>query len=510
VTRAGTTVLARPAAHVDVLPERSVRRDPWGWGFGALVVAAIAWRGVVLSSPGRIVGVDFGNWLALGRAVGSGHVSGSDAVYPPVVPLLARAAVALVGVPTGAAAIAAVAAVCPAIGVFLALRPPLGGAWATGAASVLLLAGATSAAAAWGGIPQLLGLLGAPLAAVAAAELVVRPGWRPAGVLGALMLGVALVSPLVFGLTAAAVLLALASSSAIHRTLRWLPHALVACAALLPVVPLYVTFVSRARIGATDLATSGIADVFNHAVGGTPLAWLALGFVALTAPLCTWSSRSEQLWAASSAMLVVSVITLLAADDPRFSALAPVAIVVACAWLGARAARPVARICVPALALAAVVVAFRAPAVMHDHRVRYARLVPAGTAQLITWIDAHTAPSDRFVVAPVEGAPFGWLVEGWAQRPSFVGGDPSWLAFPGERRRAAEATDVLTGVHWPQPRAFSRARHLGAKWIYLPSGWGGTDHAALAAAARTHAGLVAYQGRGGVVLRVPPRTGDRG
>jgi hypothetical protein len=472
-----------------------------------LVVATIGWRWVVLESPGRVVGVDFGNWLALGRAIGGGHVSGSDTVYPPVVPLVARAGVALLGVPMTATTIAAVAAVCPAIGVFLAVRATVGGAWATGASSVLLVAGATSAAASWGGSPQLIGLMGAPPAVVAAARLVVRPTWRGAGVLGALLLAIALVSPLVFGLTAAAVFLALAVTAAVHQTVRWLGHALAALAVLVPIVPVYALFLSRARIGAADQGSSGVLDVFRHAVAGAPLAWGALALVAVTAPLATWRMRAEPLWSASGAMTVVGLVPVLVADDARFSALAPVAIVVAGAWLGARAARPVRRVCIPIVAVAALVVAVEAPGVMVDQRDRYAAFVPPGTARAMTWVDAHTAPSDRFVVAPVDGAPFGWLVEGWAQRPSLVGGDPSWLAFPDERHRAAQATRVLTGTAWPQDEAFAAARRLGATWIYLPTGWDGVDRTAMAAAVRAHPGLVAYHGPGAVVIRVPAAAG---
>ena len=150
-----------------------------------------------------------------------------------------------------------------------------------------------------------------------------------------------------------------------------------------------------------------------------------------------------------------------------------------------------------------LVIMVSAPGTMHEERDVYARFVPRGTSTALRWVDAHTAPRDLFAVAPVAGVPFGWWVEGWGRRPSLVGSDDRWLDFPGERRRAELATRLFTGTRWPSEHALALARRSGVRWLYLPSGWGGVDRAALRAARARHPGLVAYRGPGALVLRVP-------
>ena len=363
---------------------------------------------------------------------------------------------------------------------------------------------ATSAAAAWGGLPQLVGFGLAPIAVVAAARLVAEPTRGNTILLGALLLALAAVSPLVFGLTLVCVLVALALAAAVMRTSRWVRHAIVAAAFVLPLAPLYVRFLASATVrpqGAANGPSSGsvLRTVF---VGATP-AWFVLGALALLAPFATRSFRFDPLWVASTTMTATAAAAVCSGGEARFSYLAPTAAVIAAvtiaAWTEDRFGRPSScwswRVCAGSSS---------------PHRERCASNATSTRASCLE-VPAVRSPGSTPIpeletcsrVAPVAGVPFGWWLEGWGRRPSLVGADPQWLAFPGERRRAREATRLFTGTHWPSERDFVTARRLGVRWLYLPSAWDGIDPSALRAARKQHPGLVVYRGSGATVLRVP-------
>jgi hypothetical protein len=204
-------------------------------------------------------------------------------------------------------------------------------------------------------------------------------------------------------------------------------------------------------------------------------------------------------------MTVVAAVVLVTVHDSRFAALAPTAAVVGAAQLAAWAPGSLRPAAVALLAVSALAIAVTAPSAMHDQRNRYAALVPAGTGVAVRWLAAHSRPGDRVAIAPVDGAPTGWVVAGWADRPALVGADPEWLAFPRERADAAVATRVFTAASWPSEATFRRARAAHARWLYVPRGWNGVDAPALARAEARHPGLLAYRGAGALILRVPER-----
>jgi hypothetical protein len=474
-----------------------------------VVVVALAgaafWRWYTLSAYGEPVGVDFGNWLTLGGALGGHRVSGGDTVYPPVVPAIAVASAAVLGVPRAAHLVAAVAGVVPALGAWLAVRPSVGERYASLVALPLLVAGAVSAAVAWGGTPQLVGLGLAPLQVVLTSRLVGHPSIRQAALLGATTLALAATSPLVFGLSSVAAGVAALLASLVWSATRWIRSLPVVAAFLLPMVPTYARALSRLRM---DLSGHGVtpsnSDVLHAVLVGGVGWWLLLAALALIAPILTWPARRDPLWAASTALSIVAVFAVAFVREARFAALVPTASVMGAALLLAHGIRGTARVVVTALVgVAAVGVLLAAPALMVDERDAYATFVPLGTGDAIRWLDRHSQPDDFVAVAPIAGVPFGWYVEGWARRPSYVAGDPSWLAFPGERARAAAATAVFSGRAWPRESSLSGARRLGVRWLYVPTGWHGIDPATLHDAERRHPGLAAYRGRGAIILRVP-------
>jgi hypothetical protein len=482
------------------------RRVQWLAFFGGLLVGIACWRWYVLRGHGEPVGVDFGNWLTLGNAIGGAHVSATDTVYPPVVPLMSRAAVAIFGMPEATFVLAALAGVCPAVGVWIATRRSVGEPWAVVGGLTLGVAAATSAAAAWGGEPQLIGLGLAPLVAVAGSRLVARPSAERAVVLGVGLLALGLVSPLVFGLAVVALVVILAIATGLAGSVRWLRYAPLSAVCVAPALPVLWRYVSTATVDVTAANAATGGGLLRAGFVGPSAVWAILGALALVAPFVTWRQRRDPLWAASTGLTVVALASVVVAKDARYMSLAPTAAVIGALMVAAHGVHGVRALGAVLLVGAAAWALVAGPTLMAHERDAYARFVPRGTGAAIEWVRRHTGTHDVFVVAPVAGVPTGWLVEGWGHRTSYVGSAPMWLEFPGERRRAQLATAVLTGPSWPQDAAFARSRRLGARWIYLPTGWRGVDRQALRHEEATHPGLVAYDGPGALVLRVPAAT----
>src|SRR5207253_2259002 len=104
------------------------------------------------------MGIDGGNWLALGHSLFGEHIRSETIQYPPIVPLLAVAAEIPFGPYGGLQAIAYVSALAPMLGAYIYLYNS-GLRWrAVVLSSFLGWSSATGDAMAWGGYPQLLGL----------------------------------------------------------------------------------------------------------------------------------------------------------------------------------------------------------------------------------------------------------------------------------------------------------------------------------------------------------------
>jgi hypothetical protein len=421
------------------------------------------------------------------------------------VPLVVSTTSSLFGLPAAAPILAAAAALAPGVGVWFVLRTELSVPVALGASLATVASGATSAAAAWGGLPQLFGLGLAPVVVFSAARMPGNASRRAALILGSGVLLLGATSPLVLGIGGVAALLACALATWVRRDVRWLRFSGWIALPNLVLVPLYVTYLSRARLGAsTHVPGTAGARSLEALFIGAPVAWAVLGVVALTAPLVLWSRRHEPIWAASTAMTLTATVAIALDLAPRWACLAPTA-----ASVGAAAvcglSRPATRSATGGVcALAVLAVLVGAPATMLQQRDLYARFVPAGTGAAIAWLDTHTASTTRVAVASVDGAPFGWIVEGWARRPTLVAANPTWLLFPGERIAAASATAMFTARHWPSESSFATARRAHVQLLYAAATWGGVDASALQRARRRHHGLVAYDGPGALILRVPP------
>lgn len=464
-----------------------------------LVVAA--WRAVVLSRHGEPVGVDVGNWLSLGHRLFGEDLARTGAVYPPVIPFVTVVSAPILGLAGTAHLLAGMTASLAGAGVWWATRRSIGDL-AGGAAGLLVaLAGATSAAAAWGGYPQLVGLAAVAPAVVAAVRMVHLPSRRLAVIAGAWLAVVGATSHLVFGLALMACAVAVLTASLVERSWGWGRVAGWAALPLVPLAPLYVVMLARIEPPAYRLTGSrSLHDTLRTVGAGTPLLWLAVGGLAAASPLMTWRRRHDVLWPATTGLVLAAAIGV-AVPEQRFAFLVPTAAAVGAAWALSSLRSEVVRAAAMGLLVAGVLVPAQAELVRQ--RDYYARFVPSGTGSAVAALRRLSAPRQEVAVAPVVGVPTGWVVQGWAQRTALVGGLLDWFYFPRERERAEAANDIFTSAPWPQESNFARARAAGVELLYIPTGWGGVDQRALRDAAARHPGLVAYDGPGALILRVP-------
>jgi hypothetical protein len=120
----------------------------------------------------------------------------------------------------------------------------------------------------------------------------------------------------------------------------------------------------------------------------------------------------------------------------------------------------------------------------------------------LDWLRTHT-PSDSLVaVAPINGAPFGWWVQGYGRRPALVGSEDEWLNFPQERTRANEVVAMLSEPDPLDASVMTAARRLGVRYILLPWAWGGLSQGELTAYEHGNPGSVVFDNNAMVIVRV--------
>ena len=120
----------------------------------------------------------------------------------------------------------------------------------------------------------------------------------------------------------------------------------------------------------------------------------------------------------------------------------------------------------------------------------------------MNWVRERTRTSSLIAVAPENGAPFGWWVQGYARRAALVGSEAQWLNFPDERARAQEVITLLSEPDPLAPVVLLRARQLNIQYLLLPWAWGGLTVQDLDASRREHHGSVVFDNQAMVVVQV--------
>lgn len=505
-----------------VVDGRATSRPPTGREIAAVAIVGTClavWRVVVLSRHGDPVGVDIGNLLRVAESW-RGAVDVDDVVYPPVVPLLAWCLRAVVGTAWTAHLLQGVASVAPALGVWAVCRRHVGPAAAAAVALAVAAAVGTSAAAAWGGVPQLLGLGLLPAVVVAAERWARRPERRSALTWGAWLSATMLVSTVVTGaaLVASAITCLTVVLVDTDRTVgsRAAGLARTAAWAVMPVVaavPWYLPIL-RAQSLPEGRSTAVRGTDALVVVLGTP-AWLWWALLAAAVIVTARMLRTDREGAAVATGLLIAGFVGLAIGEVRAAYVVPTAMAIALAPLahavaGQGRTRPAPdgppgrRPGVVAAGAGWVVVAWMlvlAPGRFDDEVADFGRFTPDGTLAAAAWLHDRVGADDRVVAAPIDGVPTGWWVEAEGV-DAWVAARAEWLFFPEERRTAAVAELLLSAEGWPDTASLDALVACSVDWVVLPDAWGGVDDAALVRAVATGRVSVAYDDDTTAILRV--------
>jgi hypothetical protein len=111
-----------------------------------------------------------------------------------------------------------------------------------------------------------------------------------------------------------------------------------------------------------------------------------------------------------------------------------------------------------------------------------------------------------FAVAPENGSPFGWWVQGYARRAALVGSEDQWLNFPQERIRANEAVALFSEPDPLVNAVMARAEQLKVQYLLIPWSWGGLSPSDVAQFERSHHGQVVFDNTAMVVISVHGST----
>jgi hypothetical protein len=494
-------------------------------GLGSLTFAFLRYQ--VLVSGGAPATVDAGNWLAFGKDL-LGPALRPGSVYPPLVPLIVTGGIRAFGLVSGVALVAAAASIAPALALFVVLYRHKLGWWSVGLAALVLAAGATGEATAWGGFPQLF-----------ATALTILFLWRWDQTLRRRTIGAGLTSGVLLGLVAASshlmVMFAVLAALLILLGHLWfrVPHTgswrrLVAVLAMtilpsLALLPLYLRLSGTVLTNvAGRISTPSLGLWLGHLefmYRENPILWRTLLVAGGLAILLLVSRRRETLWLLPTSMSLGAFALARLADEPRFlDLLEPAAILAIGLWVsdvrsfGRQAFRVTRGAAAVALVLAVVVQATQGLSAFPQQRDFYGVMRP-GTVSSIQWISDRTPKEAVVAVSRLGEAPLGWWVEGLGRRPTLYASSLIWVNFPDERRRVRLANDIFTPT-FPSTQGLTRACGAGVSYVLVAKGWAGFDPEQTAAIGAAHHGAVVVNNSDAVVLSMAalgcPQRGTRG
>jgi hypothetical protein len=497
-----------------------------------VLFAAAAYRAIVIASHHEPSGVDFGNWLMLGHQLLGHPLRGAaSVVYPPLVPFLAVVFTHIFGVVWADAILAGLAGIAPALGMYVTAR--LGGArWAAVVAAALLaFTSSTGEAAAWGGLPQLIGF-GFGIASLGfAARLAVTRTLRSALSLGLVLLAVAATSHLVLAQVGVAVvfviLVQVARAPKSFGPRCWLGRRALAVALALAVVPsllltpVYLrllhtvgqSLVVQNQVSPGWPALQAFSTNLSVVYRDVPWLWKAALLITAATPLLLGQRRhrEEPLWLVTTGLVLSFVPQALLSGEPRLVYLVPAAVACAVAlWLkqiGSGAVhlggRRAVTVTAAAIVAAVSVASWFGITFFQTQRAFYGAFVPSGTVAALNWLRDNTPPQSLVAVTPENGAPFGWWVQGYGRRAALVGSEDRWLSFPAERTRAQEAVAMFSTPDPLDAAVMVDARKLHVQYLVIPWSWGGLSDADFTAFRAAQPNAVVFDNRAMLIVKVP-------
>ncbi|GBD10683.1 hypothetical protein HRbin23_00328 [bacterium HR23] len=459
-----------------------------GWAVAAgLCGGVLALRFVYTMSRGGPPGPDPGDWLALGHDLFGERVRAARAVFPPLVPALAKGFALLLGPLPGLALLGALALVAAAPAVFFMAYHSGGLLWAGVATLGALFLPYHNEAMAWGGYPQLLAealvlaslvLLGRGLQTGHQRLFLVSAG---AGVLGIAtsVWGVAFLALSVPLLLATALLVGLLRPA----TLRllgawWLPPVVVGGVLLTPIYWGYFSHFAEVPLNPSRLAPpDAFRFVFREWPWGSGSIFFVLPFSAGLAVYCLWLAPRPNLLGLTVPPLILTALAFyFPTGEPRFLSLLELGIwlgicaVLVEAWAAAQRLAPKGQVGVRwgllgvALALTAFVVARgNQRAVASDE---WYRVVTPEVHQALEWLRRHGIPGSVVVASGnLRGFQYFWWIEGYARLPAFSATDPKWMALKDEVWQNAVARQVLASPSPQEVASLAQEHHI--RYLFL-------------------------------------------
>lgn len=435
---------------------------------GVLLGAVVLWRFAVLAGHVEPVGVDVANWVRTYRSWW-GVVDIDDVVIPPIAPVVAGVTNSVFSLRWTSHLLMSIASVSPAVGAWTVIRTRSSAVLGCAAVAAIALTSSTAAAMAWGGLPQLLGLGVVAVFADRMNDFADEPLRRTAIVAGVWLALLAATSSLV--LVAGLLIAGSMCAVAINRHGRAAASCIVWIALpTLPLVPLYVVMLSRVSIPESAVTGVGPRVALDTVLGSTEWLWavlLAAGGFAAVHQSMTGDGRGRRLLPLA---LVGGAAVPVAFGELRFAYVLPMAIVIAVVLLLEATEGPPRIIAV----LALIALAMAGPSSQTSSIDYYAQLVPDGVGPGIDWLGRMTGTDELVLVAPVNGAPFGWTVEA-SGTDALVASRDDWLLFPEERAASDRAVHLLSGDRWPTEDDLARIHAEGIGWVFVPVAWGGHD-----------------------------------
>lgn len=510
---------------VDVVagaPTRTAR--PWYLAgdilFFAASVLVICLRLQPLLARHAPTGNDWGEWLLIGHAYLGMGLRSPGALEPPLVPLLAVGTAALLGPTVAFSALAAIGSAAPAAGLYIALRPLGHGVRTALACCLLLLASSSAEQAAWGGLPELIGLGCMPPLLVSLAMNLDRPtrAWLVAFGVSLFLLFATTEIIAAEALPAILVVVALAFllTRRGHRARlarRLLPLTVAATPTVL-LTPVYIHLLASTQIGfATNHSeVFTLAAKFTYMFREDPNLWKVCIAIAAFTPVLAFSRRHSPdaaTYQAGAGFVIASAAMAVCFANVRFFYLVPPAATFGVAlFLGSirvRARDPSTWIVAGAfVAVLGVNLGFEGAGAfrLYPQQVTfYGNLsLSPQLLQAVEWLGRHSRAQDLVVVSDLAGNPLGWWVEGLANRPALVDANPQLLYLKGQRRSAAQAQSILAA--FPSPSAITRARRLGVSYIFIARASAQYHPQQTQGFIERHPTLVAFSNEGALIIRV--------
>jgi hypothetical protein len=276
----------------------------------------------------------------------------------------------------------------------------------------------------------------------------------------------------------------------------------------------FVSGSSSANQSAVTDFLSGLSVVYRD----VPWLWKPALIITAITPLLLSRRKhlANPLWAVCAALIGSLIVEAAVSGQDRLVYLAPIAVSFTLVlWLSEldRGAWPTTdrrigtvvsfRALIHAGVVAAVVLlSVKGLAFFPAQRAFYGAIEPPGTVSGLDWLRNHTPGDSLVAVAPINGAPFGWWVQGYGRRAALVGSEDQWLNFPQERARANEVVAMLNEPDPLDASVMTAARRLKVQYILLPWAWGGLSQTDLAAYEQRHPGSVVFDNQAMVIVHV--------